>query len=113
MCMGIPMEIIEVDGSTAVCRSCLCDSSLDFEAQLEKIDLSLVGSVPKGGYVLTFIGRATEILDSASAQRITNALKAVDLARHGQSFDHLLGDLINREPELPSHLRPTPQGDTA
>jgi hydrogenase expression/formation protein HypC len=44
-------------------------------------------------------------LDALEARQIADALLAVTAAASGQPFEHLLADLIEREPELPAHLR--------
>ena len=37
---------------------------------------------------------------------LRDALKALDMALRGETdFDHLFADLIDREPQLPEHLR--------
>ncbi len=39
------------------------------------------------------------------ARQITDALRAVLAASEGAAFDHLIADLIDREPPLPEHLK--------
>jgi hydrogenase expression/formation protein HypC len=48
---------------------------------------------------------AIRALDALEARQIADALLAVTAAASGQPFEHLLADLIEREPELPAHLR--------
>ena len=54
----------------------------------------------------TLEGRARKVKEVlAAADRLGDALRAVSAAAAGQPFEHLLADLIEREPELPEHLR--------
>lgn len=98
MCIGVPMKIIEVSEFYALCEGM---------GETKQIDLSLVGVQAVGTWVLTFLGAAREILTDESAAQITNALAALDIAMQGESdgIDALFDDLINREPELPEHLK--------
>jgi len=96
MCVGIPMRVLESQGWSARCAGRHGHGT---------IDLALVGPVPAGTWVLTFMGYAKAVLDADEAARIEDALEAVDRALRGESIDHLFADLIGREPELPAHLR--------
>jgi hydrogenase expression/formation protein HypC len=96
MCVGVPLQIHSIDGLEALAIG--ADG-------LSRVDLSLVGRVNVGVHVLTHLGVAVRVLDAEEAAQIANALEAVRLAARGESFEHLLADLIDREPELPAHLR--------
>lgn len=97
MCIGVPHIIIETGQSQARARS------RDGEAI---IDMALVGDQPVGTHVLVFLGAAREVLDAELAGQIADALEAMDRVMAGDSnIDHLFADLINREPQLPEHLR--------
>ena len=98
MCIGIPMQVVETDGATALCR--------DASGKQEKVDVTLVGEVTEGTWLMTFLGAAREVMDETSAQRASDALKALGMALRGEAgFEHLFADLIDREPQLPEHLR--------
>lgn len=98
MCIGVPMRIVSVDGLRALCER---------EGERRHIDLSLVGPQPAGTWVLTFLDAAREVLSAQEAQRIDDALKALGAVMDGeQNIDHLFADLVDREPQLPEHLRP-------
>lgn len=100
MCMGIPYEVIKSGFPVARAKSTLdeCD-----------IDMSLVGEVPVGSHVLTFLGAAREVISADTANQIADALEALRLVMSGDgNIDHLFADLANREPQLPEHLR-TPE----
>lgn len=96
MCVGAPVRVIDARGATA-----LCEGAHGYET----IDLSLVGVVQHGDWLLTHVGVAIRCIDALEARQIADALEAVRRATAGAPFDHLLADLINREPQLPEHLR--------
>lgn len=99
MCLGIPMEIISLDGLAAQCRS---------GGETHLIDLSLLPEAQPGDQVLTFLGVGRRLLDAREAQLIAQALEAVAAAMSGRPSDieHAFADLIGREPSLPAHLAP-------
>jgi hydrogenase expression/formation protein HypC len=65
----------------------------------------LIGPQPAGTRVLVHIDTAVRVLDSAEAEAIDRALEGLAAAIDGRAFEHLFQDLIDREPELPEHLR--------
>lgn len=99
--MGIPLRLTEVsaDGSSAL------GESRDGR-HAERLDLRLVGQQPVGGWVLAFLGAARSVLTAAEAAQVADALEAVAAVQRGEGIDHLFADLIDREPELPDHLKP-------
>lgn len=97
MCFGVPMQIESVDGLNAVCTG---------HGRREPVTLSLIGAAKPGDYVLVYLGSASQHLSPEEAEQISNAITAVDAASRGEDFEHLIQDLIDREPELPAHLRP-------
>lgn len=101
MCVGVPMQIVSTNGLVAEC--CVGDET-------RTVDLSLVGEAAVGQYALVYLNSAVRILDAEEANRIHDALAAVVAAADGQPFEHLIGDLIDREPELPPHLAATKKG---
>ncbi len=96
MCMGIPMKVLSSEGHYAVCEG---------QNGTEGVSLALIDTVKAGDHVLVFLGSAVRVIDEAEAMAIRDALSAVGKAAKGEAFDHLIEDLINREPELPEHLR--------
>lgn len=99
MCFGIPMQVTAVDELAAKAEA---------GGRREDISLALTGPVPVGSYVLVYLGSATRILQETEARQISDAIRAVQHAAEGEDFEHLLADLIEREPELPEHLRSQP-----
>lgn len=98
MCIGIPMQIIEQRGESAVCL---------YQGQESLIDMMLVGPQPVGTWLLVFLDAAREVLSEQKARQIADALEAMHLAMQGDSqIDHLFADLIGREPPLPEFLKP-------
>lgn len=102
MCIGIPMQIessVESsNGSRALCR--------DAHGQQFDIDTMLIGEQPAGTWVMTFLNTAREIISNDHAHTTIQALQALENVMLGESFEHLFADLIDREPELPDHLKP-------
>lgn len=107
MCVGIPYQIVECSGGTALCKG---------RGGVRRIDIALVGEQPAGTWVLAFLDAAREVISAETARQIGDALEAVERALAGDTaIDHLFADLIGREPQLPEHLRPadapSPQGN--
>ncbi|MFN9211261.1 MAG: HypC/HybG/HupF family hydrogenase formation chaperone [Betaproteobacteria bacterium] len=100
MCIGVPMQVVEPDelGLTAVCES---------RGERKRVEMLLTGAQPPGTWVLEFHGAARRVLDDVEAARILAALRALEttLANPAAAVDHLFADLIDREPQLPAHLR--------
>ncbi len=100
MCIGIPMQVVAVHEYAAICEQAV--GSLP-----ETVDTMLVGSVSVGDWLLVYKGAAREHLTPDRAQQITQALQALDAIHHGHDFEGFFTDLIEREPQLPAHLRST------
>lgn len=97
MCLGIPMQVVEIEGIFAVC---------DSRNGRSRINTMLVGDVAPGQWLLTFLDAAREVIDAERAQMINAALNALDVvANGGSNFDACFADLINREPQLPDFLK--------
>jgi hydrogenase expression/formation protein HypC len=98
MCLGIPMQIVAVTGQVATCRG---------RFGTQQIDVMLVEPVAPGDWLLTWLGAARGRLDAAEAARIDSALDALDAIERGDGIDvaAFFPDLVDREPQLPEHLR--------
>ncbi|MCY0964844.1 HypC/HybG/HupF family hydrogenase formation chaperone [Parathalassolituus penaei] len=106
MCIGIPMQIRALD-LASLRASCEAWPGLVLQQDGPQIvDLSLLGPLPVGQWVLVFLGAARECLDSERARQTGQALLALQQIQDGalSGFDHLFADL-DREPSLPEHLR--------
>ena len=100
MCLGIPMQVQELLPSGAA--RCI-DTGADLEPRT--VEVSLVDEPPRVGMWLQVPGDvAVRALDSLEAQQIGDALRAVAAAAAGEPFEHLIADLVERQPELPAHL---------
>ncbi len=96
MCLGIPMTIVETNGASALCER---------RGERRQVSVLLLDQPPVGAQVLVFIDNAVRLLDAVEARQIDDAIDGLAAACNGDNFDHLFADLIDREPELPEHLR--------
>lgn len=97
MCLGVPMQVVEVEGVFAWCNG---------RNGRRRINTMLLGDVAPGQWLLTFLDTAREAIDAERAALIDSALNALDLVAAGKdNFDDCFADLINREPQLPDFLR--------
>lgn len=97
MCLGIPMQVTEVEPYAAWCEG---------RGERLRVDTRLVETPEVGSWLLVFHAVAREVLSEARARDITQALEALDAALAGETdLDRHFADLVNREPQLPEHLR--------
>ena len=98
MCLGIPMQVVAVDGNAAACTG---------RNGPQAIDVSLIAPVEPGEWLLTFLGAARGRLDAGEAAQIERALDALESIERGETIDvgAFFGDLVERGPQLPEHLR--------
>jgi len=97
MCIGTPMQIVNVDGGTAVCVGC---------GERERISLALVGDQPVGAWILAYQGSAVRMMTPDEAAQTGAALDALAAVLAGEgNLDAYFADLTGREPELPAHLK--------
>ncbi len=102
MCIGIPMRVTESGFGRARCEGL---------GQVREVDTLLVGDVAPGVWLLVFLDGAREILSEIDAQRITEAVRAVEQVMEGSittrdtdAIDGLFADLVDREPPKPPSL---------
>jgi len=97
VCIGIPVQVLGCEALQAWCSG---------RGERHRVDLQLVGEQCNGTWLLVFQGSAIRVLSVAEAARIDAALDALQAALDGASdFDAYFGDLIDRDPQLPEHLR--------
>lgn len=96
MCVGIPMQIVSVEGIAARAR--------DGEDEA-LIDLSLTGPLAPGTWVLTFLGAAREVICAEEAEQIRKALGGLRALMQGGDLGDAFADLEARPPQLPPHLQ--------
>ncbi len=98
MCVGVPMRILAVSPGTALA---------EVDGETRTVSTLLLGHDPEiGQHVLVHMNSAIRLIDAEEARIVRDALAAVLAAERGQPFEHLVADLIAREPELPDHLKP-------
>ncbi len=93
MCVGIPAQLLSVDGIAGHCA----DGTL--------VDLSLVPDAGPGDWVLTFLGSAHEVIDATTAAQIVAALEGLRNVMQGLPMGDAFADLDARGPQLPPHLQ--------
>ncbi|PIT05281.1 hydrogenase [Bradyrhizobium nitroreducens] len=96
MCLGLPMTIVETDGVSALC---------EFRGEQRRVSMLLLSDPPVGAKVLVYIDTAVRLLDEAEARLIADAIEGLGAALNGEDCDRFFADLIDREPQLPEHLR--------
>lgn len=107
MCIGIPMQVVQCDDFVALC----CPRNHgDSANKHETVDITLVGKQAVGSWLLVFLGAAREVMTETQALNTLNAVQAVENIMNAQSpsstdIDNLFADLVDREPELPEHLK--------
>ncbi|HEX5339022.1 MAG TPA: HypC/HybG/HupF family hydrogenase formation chaperone [Gallionella sp.] len=88
MCIGIPMRVIESGQLTAMCEG---------RGERQRLNMMMVGEVPAGGWVLSFLGSAREVLTDEEAARINRALDGLDAALRGDfGFDEYFFEAAGR-----------------
>jgi hydrogenase expression/formation protein HypC len=99
MCLGLPVQVISVEGHVAQCRG--------HDGDAVVADVALVAPVSPGEWLLSFLGAARGRLEADEAARIGSALGALAAIERGEAFDarQFFPDLVDREPELPEFLR--------
>jgi len=109
MCIGTPLRVVDDAGGDG--RFAWCN---DDAGALERVDMVLVGTQPRGTWVLAFHGAARQVLSDTEASRMRAARAALAAALAGDDdIDAYFADLVAREPELPAHLRAAPRGAMA
>lgn len=96
MCLGVPMQIVEVDGIAA--------QAIEGEHR-HLIDVALTPDAKPGDWVLTFLGASREVLSADEAQKITAALGGLRSLMEGGDLGDAFADLEQRGPTLPPHLQ--------
>jgi hydrogenase expression/formation protein HypC len=97
MCLGIPMQVIGIEGVFALCEG---------RGETRRLNMSLLGEQPPGTWVLAHLEWAREVLSAEQAARIADALNALErVMQGGTEIDDLFADLTGREPQLPEFLR--------
>jgi hydrogenase expression/formation protein HypC len=97
MCIGIPMRLVADGDNQATCEG---------RGQREALDLMLVGPQSAGTWVLAFRGAAMRVMTADEARETDAALDALECVLAGDTnVDAHFADLVDREPQLPDHLK--------
>ena len=99
MCIGMPMQVVEPDGSFAWCEA---------DGQRERLDMTLVGDAARGHLGAGLPRRGTPGAERRrKPRRPVPARQALAAVLRGDGrIDDFFADLVDREPELPAHLCP-------
>ena len=101
MCIGVPLQVSAVPFAGAAV--CIAEGE---DSGFRTVDTLLLDRPARpGDWLLVHVGVAIRALDAEEARQIADALHAATAAALGEPFEHLLADLIDREPQLPPHLR--------
>jgi hydrogenase expression/formation protein HypC len=99
MCIGIPMQVVEAGEDMAVCAG---------RGLRERINCLMVGAQDPGTWLLTFQGAALRVISADEAAQTNAALDALAAVLAGDADTGIhFADLVDREPQLPAHLRGT------
>lgn len=99
MCIGIPMRVVAATPERALCEG---------RGETVWLDFMLTGDQPAGAWVLGFRGAAMRVLTDEEARATNAALDALASVLAGDvDVDRHFADLVDREPELPAHLKGT------
>lgn len=76
MCLGIPMQVIEIDGAFAWCEG---------RGRRERLNTLLLEDVSPGDWVYAVLGQAREIMTAQHAAEINLALDGLAAAMQGEA----------------------------
>ena len=97
MCVGVPLRIVSAEPGMAVCEG---------RGRRERIDMLLQGDHPVGTWILAYQGSAVRTMTADEAAHTGAALDALEAALAGETeVSAFFADLVDREPQLPEHLR--------
>lgn len=86
MCIGIPMQVFDIDNGRPWCEG---------RGRRQQLDMMLVGDAPPGTWVLAFQGSALRVMSADEAARTNDALDALDAVLAGESnLDGYFSDLV-------------------
>lgn len=88
MCLGIPMQVVEVDGAFAWCEG---------RGRRERLNTLLLEDISPGDWVYAILGQAREQLAAERAAELNLALDGLAAAMQGET------DLDAYFPDLTAH----------
>lgn len=99
--MGLPLCVDRLGGDGRV----LCRDRNGAAYALPVQTALLERSPSPGDWLLVHVDTAIAPLQPEEALQVADALEALQRAARGERFEHLIADLVDREPTLPPHLR--------
>ena len=86
MCIGIPMQVVDVDNGRPWCEG---------RGRRQQLDMMLIGDAPVGSWVLAFQGSARRVMSADEAARTNDALDALEAVLAGErNLDVYFADLV-------------------
>lgn len=86
MCIGIPMQVVEIGRGCSWCEG---------RGRRQQLDMMLVGDAPLGSWVLAFNASARRVMTADEAARTNDALDALEAALAGETnLDTHFADLV-------------------
>lgn len=87
MCLGIPMQVVEIDGAFAWCEG---------RGRRERLNILLAGDVSSGDWVYAVLGHAREHLTTERVAELNLALDGLAAALQGEmNLDAYFPDLTH------------------
>lgn len=84
MCLSIPKQVVEWEGSGEVADECAGDFAwVERDGVRERVNMMLIGPQPVGTWVLTSLGLAKEVVDDEQRALIEDALAALAASLDG------------------------------
>lgn len=101
MCIGVPAQVISVNGFIARCQS---------RYGLQDVNTMLIGKVEINDWLFVFLENAREKITAEHAQSLNSALDAVEKINNNQdNWQSAFADILARESgevsRLPPHLK--------
>jgi hydrogenase assembly chaperone HypC/HupF len=86
MCIGIPMQVVDIGDGRLWCEG---------RGRRQQLDMMLVGDAPPGSWVLAFQGSARRVMTADEAARTNDALDALEAVLAGErNLDVYFADLV-------------------
>jgi hydrogenase assembly chaperone HypC/HupF len=96
MCLGIPMQVLELDAASGGAFA-WCEGGLGGERRRERLNILWLGDVVPGEWVYAVLGQARERLTPERAEEIRCALEGVQAALAGETqLDGFFPDLTGQ-----------------
>lgn len=80
MCIGLPVQVIEDRGFTALCRG---------RNGEEEVNMMLIGPQPVGTWIVNFLGSGREVLTDQDAELINQAFDGLAAVMNGESAEEV------------------------